>query len=82
MGKQKTYTVISDRWSGDRVSVTMAELQELADLFSRDRFAEDKPPVTINEDVHNGCDIIRDDTGDIVAVSDEYIVQWEKGWQC
>jgi len=57
------WIIISERWAQDEIPATMEEIQDQAKIYSEEN------PVTVETGIRRGCDVIIDDTGDIVAVS-------------
>ena len=63
------YEIVSDRWASDSgVTVTLAELQEQAAEYQRQRDPDDeRPAIRLTVRQYNFRSVVLDETGEIVA---------------
>lgn len=75
------WVIVSDRWSQDRAEVTMSDLEDQAEQYTRDRLSRsdggNPDPVTLRSAARSGCAVLLDDTDDVVAVAIEDIRRWD-----
>ena len=73
-GRPRQYWVISERWSRTRERVSFRDISDQAAVYNRDL---DRDEVEVIMTTRNGCEVVVDETGDIVAVAVRDWGKWE-----